>query len=213
MERRPFSPSLVADREARLLRRNDGPDGPSRLSQRLQGFNARTSDETIGVIEGVSLAVRGTEGQLRFVPVEGIKEVAERDREVRLRPSVEPHGLPRHRSIRRFEGRWRVDVSVDVPRMEADYWLAHCRGFLVNAPGEDVGVVDDLLLDAGGRPETLVVRTRGIRGRMLEIPTSEVVEIVPELRTICLNDFEGATEKPSSFSAVWAAFERRWGAS
>jgi hypothetical protein len=46
---------------------------------------------------------------------------------------------------------------------------------------------------------------------MLEIPASEVVEIVPELRKICLHDLEGATEKLGSFSTAWAAFERRWG--
>ena len=63
--------------------------------------------------------------------------------------------------------------------MDAAYWLANCHGFLVNAPKTDVGVVDDVILDANGHAEALLVRAGGFRGRDLRLAVEDIVEIVP----------------------------------
>jgi hypothetical protein len=179
----------------------------------LRGFKARWAGQGAGTIEGVSLVVRVPDGQLRIVPLESVERVADPEREVAFKPSVEPHGFPRHRSLRRLDEGWRVDVSLDVPLMDADYWLARCHGFLVNAPGADVGVVDDVLYARGGEPSTLLIRTSGLRGQIVEVSTSAVVEIVPELKTLCIErGLERFPEEPERSSA-WKAFGRRWNGS
>ncbi len=161
----------------------------------LEGSVARLSDERIGIVEGVSLVVRMPEGQLRALPVEAVERFSAGEQEVTIRTSIEPHGFPRHRSLRRLGDRWRVDVSLDVPRMDADYWLVHCHGFHVNSPNEKVGVVDEVIFDARGYPETLLVRAGGFRGQTFALAIDEVIEIIPELRTIGIQgDVEGAHE-------------------
>jgi hypothetical protein len=44
---------------------------------------------------------------------------------------------------------WVVEVEANLAgvKLEAEYWLRHCHGFLVDSEsGEDVGVVDDVAL-------------------------------------------------------------------
>jgi hypothetical protein len=141
-----------------------------------------------GEVEGLSVVVRLPERpfrrQFRIVPVEAIESISESERELTISPPIEPHGFPWHHSLRRLDNGWRADLSIDVPLMDAHYWLAHCQGFHVNAPNQDVGVVDDILFDGTGYSSELVVRTGGFRGRSVALPTAEVLEIIPELRTI-----------------------------
>ena len=80
-----------------------------------------------------------------------------------------------------------MDVSLDVPRMDADYWLVHCHGFHVNSPNEKVGVVDEVIFDARGNPETLLVRAGGFRGNTIALAIDEVIEIIPELKTLAIS--------------------------
>jgi hypothetical protein len=179
-------------------------------AQRLGGFKARWPDETSGVVEGVSLVVRVPHGQLRVVPVEAVDRIAEPQREVALRPAVEPHGFPRHRSLRRLDGRWRVELGVEAPVLEAGYWLARCERFLVGAPGAEVGVVEAVLFADSGVPQTLLVRANGPGAQLVEVSADEVVEIVPERRTLALeSDLERPEAEPGRISA-WTAFARRW---
>jgi hypothetical protein len=202
---RPARPSPQEKEKSRSL---------GRLGQRLRGLVVRWPEKMAGVVEGVSLVVRVPEGQLRIVPLEALEGVFESAGEVSLRASIEPHSFPRHRSLRRMDGGWRVDVSVDVPTMDADYWLAHCGGFLVNAPNKDMGVVEDVLFEPGGKPETLLVRTGGLRGRTVALGVTEVVEIVPERRTIGIErDLRLYADEPRGVRPASAARRDGWEAS
>jgi hypothetical protein len=162
----------------------------------LAGFAARSSDGEVGVVEGVSLIVRSQtpEAGLRIVPLEAIADLSPDERTISLAASVEPHSFPRHRSVRRLGDKWRVDLTLDAPRMDPEYWLAHCHGFLVNSPTADIGVVDEVMLDAGGQPEALLVRAGGFRGRELVVAVEDVVEIVPQAKVIGVRSLPEAHE-------------------
>lgn len=152
----------------------------------LAGFVARSSDGELGVVEGVSLVVRSQTGEagLRIVPLEAVAELSWDDRTISLEASVEPRHIPRHRSVRRLGDKWRVDLTLDSPTLDPEYWLAHCQGFLVNSATAGIGVVDEVLLDPAGQPEGLLVRVGGFRGRDVVLALEDVLEIVPEARVI-----------------------------
>jgi hypothetical protein len=152
----------------------------------LAGFAARSSDGEVGVVEGVSLIVRSQtpEAGLRIVPLEAIADLSPDERTISLAASVEPHSFPRHRSVRRLGDKWRVDLTLDAPRMDPEYWLAHCRGFLVNSPRAYIGVVDEVMVNPGGQPEALLVRAGCLRLRDVIFAVEDVVEIVPQAKVI-----------------------------
>jgi hypothetical protein len=147
-------------------------------------------------VEGVSLIVRSQtpEAGLRIVPLEAIADLSTDQRTISLDASVEPHRVPRHRSVRRLGNKWRVDLTLDAPRMDPDYWLAHCHGFLVNSPTADIDVIDEVMLGPGGQPEALLVRAGGFRGHELVLAVEDVVEIVPEARAIGVRGLPEAHE-------------------
>jgi hypothetical protein len=82
------------------------------------------------------------------VPLEAIADLSTEERTISLEASVEPHRVPRHRSVRRLANKWRVDLTLDAPPMDPEYWLGHCHGFLVNSPTADIGVIDGVMLGA-----------------------------------------------------------------
>lgn len=208
---RPLSESHQRGAPSRA--RTEGTKVSTLRAHGLDGFVARSSGETVGVVVGLSIVVRLPERpfrrQFRIIPLEALESVSESERELTMSPPIEPHAFPWHRSLRRLGEGWRADLSLDVPLMNADYWLAHCHGFLVNAPNQDVGVVDDVLFDPTGCPEKLLVRTGGFRGRTVSLPVAEVLEIIPELRTIGVaRDPErlGETGRPQLRPGPWPTY-------
>jgi hypothetical protein len=165
----------------------------------LSGFVASSPEDELGVVEGVSLVVlsQTDAGGVRIVPIEAVTDFSRDQRTISLEPPIEPRRIPRLRSLRRLGNKWRVDLALDAAPMNADYWLAHCHGFLVNAPVVDVGVVDDVILDAYGHAEALLVRAGGFRGRDLLLAVDDIVEIVPEDKLIGVRTLPD-TRKPKA---------------
>jgi hypothetical protein len=58
------------------------------------------------------------------------------------------------------------------------YWLGHCEGFRVDAPGGRVGLVEAVLRREAG-PDALIVRAGLLGRRRLVVPVSEVAEVAP----------------------------------
>jgi hypothetical protein len=64
--------------------------------------------------------------------------------------------------------------------VENRYWLGNCHSFRVDTPRGRLGIVEEVLYDAGRRrPARLVVR-RGVLGtRRTLVPVDQVEEIEP----------------------------------
>jgi hypothetical protein len=72
----------------------------------------------------------------------------------------------------------------DLWRRGAEELLRHSHGFLVDAPDEEVGVVDDVVVDAQGHPTALLVSCGWFGRRREAVPVADVDEIYPRLRRI-----------------------------
>lgn len=74
------------------------------------------------------------------------------------------------------------------PGFDRAYWLRTCHGFAVYDSKGRLGVVEEVLY--GGRsselPERLLVRTGLFGRRRLEIPVTEIVEVIPRQTRIAL---------------------------
>jgi hypothetical protein len=67
------------------------------------------------------------------------------------------------------------------------YWLAHCEGYRVDAPGGRLGRVETVISrDGGSRADALVVRGGLLGGRLVVVPVDEVDRIVPRKERIAL---------------------------
>ena len=61
------------------------------------------------------------------------------------------------------------------------YWLAHCEGFGVDAPGGRIGVVDHVV--PGSRadgPDSVSVASGLLRIHYTRLPVADVVEVLPD---------------------------------
>ena len=63
---------------------------------------------------------------------------------------------------------------------DADYWLRNCQGFRVEAEGQKLGVVDDVLFGQRSEPATLLVRTGLFRLGLRAIPVREIESLDPQ---------------------------------
>lgn len=105
-----------------------------------------------------------------------------------LRVVAETSGPPG----REPERRWLVEVEVDLGgvNLDAEYWLSHCHGFLVDSEsGEGVGVVDDVELGSGSDRVVALVVASGWFGRHVRtIAVADVQAIVPNERRLVVKD-------------------------
>jgi len=69
-------------------------------------------------------------------------------------------------------------------RVDCEYWLHHCEGFRVDGVEGRIGVVEEVRDESGDAQ--LAVRAGLLGRRVLLIPASEVVEIVPRAMRIWL---------------------------
>jgi hypothetical protein len=69
---------------------------------------------------------------------------------------------------------------------DADYWLRNCQGFRVEAAGQKLGVVDDVLFGQHSEPATLLVRTGLFRLGLHAISVDEIESIDPRTLRITL---------------------------
>ena len=60
---------------------------------------------------------------------------------------------------------------------DAGYWLRNCQGFRVEADGNKLGVVDDVLFGQHSEPATLLVRT-GLFGLGLHAISVDAIESI-----------------------------------
>ncbi len=66
-----------------------------------------------------------------------------------------------------------------------DYWLAHCEGFRVDAPGGRLGRVEAVISGDGNEgADALVVRGGILGGRVLVVSVDDVDEILPRREQI-----------------------------
>ena len=67
------------------------------------------------------------------------------------------------------------------------YWLRHCEGFRVDAPGGSLGFVEEVLFDESGEvPEALVV-VEGASGAVrLLVPIDQVAVVQPGRERVSL---------------------------
>jgi sporulation protein YlmC with PRC-barrel domain len=88
--------------------------------------------------------------------------------------------------------RWVVEVEVDLEgvHLDPEYWLRHCRGFLVESEaGEDLGVVDDVELATDSGLAVALVVASGWFGRYTRlIDVADVQAIVPSQRRLVVRD-------------------------
>jgi hypothetical protein len=70
---------------------------------------------------------------------------------------------------------------------DSEYWLSHCEGFRVVAPGGLLGFVEQIILAGpGGEPKTLVV-VGGLSGRSRWlVPAGDVALIQPNRERVSL---------------------------
>ncbi len=67
------------------------------------------------------------------------------------------------------------------------YWLAHCEGFRVDAPGGQLGRVEAVISRDGREgADALVVRGGMLGGRLVVVPADEVARIMPRKERIAL---------------------------
>jgi hypothetical protein len=77
---------------------------------------------------------------------------------------------------------------------DAGYWLRNCQGFRVDAGGQKVGVVDEVLFGRQSEPATLLVRTGLFRLGLRAISVDEIETIDPRSLRITLKP--GKTSVP-----------------
>ena len=68
---------------------------------------------------------------------------------------------------------------------ERRYWIEHCEGFRVDGHRGRIGVVEEVRRPRNGHA-VLVIRTGLLGRRVVEIPVTEVFEIVPRARRLWL---------------------------
>ncbi len=92
----------------------------------------------------------------------------------------------------------RPDRDTSFTEKGRDYWLRHCHGFLVDTvAGDEVGVVDDVALDARAREAaTLIVACGWFGRRRLSVPVDEVETILPGSRQLFLRRFPEDPARP-----------------
>jgi hypothetical protein len=67
------------------------------------------------------------------------------------------------------------------------YWLAHCEGYRVDAPGGRLGRVEAVISrDGSEAADALVVRGGILGGRLVVVPAGEVERILPRKERIAL---------------------------
>jgi hypothetical protein len=72
--------------------------------------------------------------------------------------------------------------------LDRGYWLGHCHGFVVSAPGGRIGVVEEIVYgEPPSVPTRLVVRAGLLGRRRLVIGVEQVAEVVPRETKIMLN--------------------------
>jgi hypothetical protein len=85
-----------------------------------------------------------------------------------------------------------VEVEVDLRgvNLDAEYWLNHCHGFLVDSEsGEGVGVVDDVELASGSDRAVVLIVVSGRFGRHIRrTAVADVQAIVPSERRLVVTD-------------------------
>lgn len=69
------------------------------------------------------------------------------------------------------------------------YWLAHCGGFYVDAPGGRVGLVEEVVSGDDGEPLWLAVRSGQAGWRILVVPVEQIVEIDSRAERVLLRQW------------------------
>ena len=78
----------------------------------------------------------------------------------------------------------QIEPEFQRSSFDANYWLSHCEGYLVETPNGRIGTVENVRFGKRlDRPDELLVRQGTIRRHLVWIATDEVAVINPrELR-------------------------------
>jgi hypothetical protein len=66
------------------------------------------------------------------------------------------------------------------------YWLCTCEGFRVDSENGRVGIVEEVRLSPGKKPQALAVRTGLFRTRVEIVPVSDVERVIPRKKRVLL---------------------------
>ena len=104
--------------------------------------------------------------------------------------------------------RGEPDVPRPRRRVTGSQWLARCTGFHVESRGSSIGVVTEVVLSAGGEPETLMVSAVPGKPR-LPVAVSEVVRVrgSERLVEVRLPEAEAAHRSPELIEEIAQALD------
>lgn len=100
-------------------------------------------------------------------------------------PSSGAEGTESLSIVQTRPGDWLVVVHLRLPRVDPEYWLSNCHGFLVDSPAGEVGVIDDVYFGRR-RPRLLIVASRWFGRSLSLVPVEEVIAIYPAEERIVL---------------------------
>lgn len=74
------------------------------------------------------------------------------------------------------------------PAFDQGYWLRHCEGFRVDAPGGSLGFVERIVVAASGRGAEALVVLGGLSGdRRWLVPVGDVAVVQPHRERVSLD--------------------------
>jgi hypothetical protein len=140
------------------------------------------SSERVSVVIRAGGRARGTAGRERSDRPSGAE---------RLDPEVPaPNG-----ESGKSDRAWLIELEVDLRgvRLDPEYWLSNCHGFLVDSEGdEEIGVVDDVELEQdSGRAAAIVVASGWFGRRRRRIPVADVRAIFPSQERLVVGESPG----------------------
>jgi len=96
-----------------------------------------------------------------------------------LRPdAISPHGLESGGAMREIAERTEN-------RFVDGYWLRRCEGFRVESPNGRIGFVEEVV-GRPEQPEALLIRAGLLGARVLIVPVTEIVALIPSQERVVL---------------------------
>jgi hypothetical protein len=87
--------------------------------------------------------------------------------------------------------RRREEEPVQAGEDMASYWLRTCEGFRVDSTNGRSGIVEEVRLSSGMRPEALAVRAGRFFTRLEIVPVSDVERVIPRRKRVLLRSATG----------------------
>ena len=95
----------------------------------------------------------------------------------------------------------RIEPDFQRSSFDANFWLSHCEGYLVETPSGRIGTVEHVRFGKRlDRPDELLVRQGTIRRHLVSIATDEVAVINPRELRLRLKGLPGVSPPPQGAS-------------